>query len=496
MGHIELPLIFQNGMVLQCKRPICIWGTAQGCAQITVALAGQSACTAVKAGRWQVYLPPMPAGTGYTLTVSAGNACLTYRDVALGEVWLASGQSNMEFLLRDDAEAVEAAKTNHPYIRCFEVPKRSYIGQENDQDFSGVGCWRYAQGSESLYFSAVGFYFATRLWAQLKVPVGIINCTWGGTSASAFTARAYLTGPLARFTEKADAVQADMDYETGLQGYRAMQKQLAEMPISMATVNAAPLIATEEMKAFMEKMDCYRLAAFSPFRPCGLYETMLKTIAPYTVSGVLWYQGESDEPNTDLYEALMGAMIRCWRDLWHEELPFLLVQLASFEFMMEPLDFVPIRAIQQALCNTLSRVWMVCAMDAGLQYDIHPKNKRPVGERLALQAISKIYGYSILSDSPSVWHCSRNENTVTVVFDHCGDGLTCAGTTPQTFDISADGVPVSDFSVQVHENQIRITSLQFAAATKVAVDFAQRPYCIDNIYNSANLPVLPFTCTL
>ena len=150
----------------------------------------------------------------------------------------------------------------------------------------------------------------------------------------------------------------------------------------------------------MEQTRRYHLAPFSAFRPCGLYATMLCSIAPYTVSGVLWYQGESDTDNADIYDELIGAMIRCWRDLWGEELPFFMVQLAPFEYMVEALDFVPIRASQERICKQQEKVWLVCAMDAGMRYDIHPKDKRPIGERLALQVLSKQYGVVLEADSP------------------------------------------------------------------------------------------------
>ncbi len=142
MNSIKLPLIFQNGMVLQRRRPICVWGTANEGSGISVQLAGESAIAIAKNGEWMAFLPPMEAGTGHKLWVSSDDCEITIEDVAIGEVWVASGQSNMEFLLRDDAEAANAVKTDNVDIRCFEVPKKSYPGQENDRDYSEVGLWR------------------------------------------------------------------------------------------------------------------------------------------------------------------------------------------------------------------------------------------------------------------------------------------------------------------------------------------------------------------
>lgn len=490
MTAIHLPLIFQNGMVLQRRKPICIWGSATQCDHLTVELADAQVLCAVRNGLWQAYLPPMEAGVGYTLTVSTQACSVSVTDVAIGEVWLASGQSNMEFLLRDEQHVGEALGVSHPDIRCFEVPKISYAGQENDRDYSQVGCWRKACGTDSLFFTAVGYYFARQVKDTLGVPVGIVNCTWGGTSACVFTAEEYLTGLLRAFLDEAEAARKKLN-ASSLEKFKETQCWLDQNPFDNSVPNLVPISPNEEMMAFRAEMDTCRLAPFSPFRPCGLYETMLKTVIPYTLSGVIWYQGESDAPYQERYAALMKAMITCWRDAWHEELPFLMVQLASFEEMTEPLDFVPIRAVQERLTKTMNRVWMICAMDAGMRYDIHPKDKRTIGQRLALQALSKVYGYPILADSPTAAGCRRHGSRVEITLDHCGDGLRCAGERPQTFDVTADGEAV-DFEITLYERSIALTSPVFAHASSISVRFAWRPYCADNLYNSAGLPVLPF----
>ena len=496
MAEIQLPLLFQNGMILQRRKPICIWGKAQGAELVTVELAGKQAVARVEGGVWQTYLPPVEAGTGLTLKITAEDQEILIEDVAIGEVWIAGGQSNMEFLLRDDAEAQTAQQINEPDIRCFEVPKISYAGQEKDRDYSEVGLWRKACGKESLYFSAVGFYFARDLYARLGVPVGIINCTWGGTSASVFTAKEYLTGPLRFFLDRAEEARSKLDPATEYERFKQMQAQMDSLPIDNSVPNLAPIFPDAGMLESMKEMDALNQSVYSPFRPCGLYETMLKTIAPSTVSGVIWYQGESDEPFTALYEQLMQAMIACWRELWHETLPFLMVQLASFEYMVEPLNFVPIRAIQERLTKTEEKVWLVCAMDVGMQYDIHPKHKRPVGRRLALQALSKVYGISLLADSPETVGASRHGREISISFAHCGDGLVCKDEEIRTVEVRAEDSPVENVEICLAGDRMILRAAAFETGVPVTVDFAQKPYCIDNVYNSAGLPVLPFTLTV
>ena len=495
MGNLTLPLIFQDGMVLQRRTPICVWGTAPEGNLVTVLLAGETALAVSRNGGWKAYLSPMEAGSGHTMTVFAGDNTISIEDVAIGEVWLAGGQSNMEFLLRDDAEAEEATQIDCPEMRCFEVPKIAYAGQEQDRDYSEVGIWRKAIGREARYFSAVGFYFAKKLYEELHVPVGIVNCTWGGTSASAYVTPDDLSGALKPYLDRAAEAQAKLDPATERERYRNLQYSMDHMPFDNSRSNLAPIQPDPEIMASMAEMGELFLSRYSPFRPCGLYETMLKPTAPYTIRGVIWYQGESDAAYADTYELLMQQMIARWRHLWRTNLPFFVVQLASFEEMMEPLDFVPIRAAQERLTRSCENVWLACAMDAGMRYDIHPKHKRPVGERLALQALSKVYGRSVLADSPSVEGARREGAAIRIRFANSGEGLICRGAYPETLDVSVNGAALNAFIAEVRDNELLLSAPELAQG-RVTVSFCQRPYCEDNLYNSAGLPMLPFVCTI
>ena len=496
MTTLQLPRLFQDGMVLQRRMPVCVWGKATSGSLVTIRLADATAHAITTDGVFSAYLPPMEAASGLTLRVTADDETICISDVAVGEVWLAGGQSNMEFLLRDDAEAAEEMQVDLQDVRCYEVLKIAYPGQENDRDYSKVGIWRKACGAEAKYFSAVGYYFAKKLRAELDVPVGIVNCTWGGTSASAYLSPDDLTGILKPYLDRAAEAQAKLDPATELERYRKLQHTMDNMPFDNSMSNLAPIKPDPAIMASMAEMGELFLSRYSPFRPCGLYETMLKPTAPYTISGVIWYQGESDAAYADTYEALMQAMIARWRALWKAELPFLIVQLASFEEMMEPLDFVPIRAARERLTRSCEKVWLACAMDAGMRYDIHPKHKRPIGERLAAQALSKVYGKAILADSPAPEGAKREGDKLVLRFAHTGDGLTLSGEKPETLELIVDGIAQSAFSARVGGNELTITSPEIADAKSVTVAFCQHPFCIDNIYNSAGLPMLPFVYTL
>ena len=492
MNAIQLPLIFQDSMVLQRKKPVCVWGKASPGKLVQVSLGTAAALAQVSEdGHWKAYLPAMETARGLSLKISCGDAVTEIHDVAVGEVWIAGGQSNMEFLLKHDAEAAQACQMENPDVRCFEVPKISFPGQEQYYKMSDAGFWRKECPKDSPEFTAVGFYFANRIWETLRVPVGIINCTWGGTSASCWVAEEYLTGELQFYLDRAREVQSAMDYDKELPNYIAIQKRILNSNIDMGRPNLAPVepLIDEETHQRLMTMNNW---PFSAFRPCGLYELMVKTIVPYTVSGVIWYQGESDEYFSEHYESAMRAVVQCWRDSWNESIPFLMVQLAAFEVMAEYLDFVPIRKAQERLARTEPGVYLVTAMDVGMQYDIHPKEKRPVGTRLALQALDKVYHCHLLADSPTVQAVERQGSLVRIRMKHTGQGLWVKGENPVTFDVFYGGAALQNFKVEVSPWEILLRAEEFGSGKLVKIGFCQRPYCALNIYNSSGLPVLPF----
>lgn len=494
MSGIKLPTIFQDGMVLQRGKPICVWGEAQIDLPIQIRLGEQNAIAPVKDGHWKAFLAPMEAASGLELTVYAGSETIHIQDVAVGEVWIAGGQSNMEFLLKHDAQRADAAERLCEDVRCFEVPKISFPGQEACFKMSEAGVWRKANPSDSLLFNAIGYYFANRLHEALGVPVGIINCTWGGTSASCWVSEEYLTGELQFYLDKAREVQSNMDYQKELPGFIEMQRQILASGVDMGRPNLAPVSPLIDQKTH-ERLMTMNNWPFSPFRPCGLHGLMLKTIVPYTLSGVIWYQGESDEYFSEHYEAAMKAVIRCWRDEWKQPLPFIMVQLASFEVMAEYLDFVTIRKVQEHIARTVPQVYLVTAMDLGMRYDIHPKQKKPVALRLANQALDKVYGMHLLADSPTFQDAQRSPGRILLRMKHTGAGLRLKGERCETFDVLVNG-RLLDAEIQISGHDIIVSSPAIGDGDEVTVKFCQRPWCILNIYNSSGLPVLPFTAVI
>ena len=332
--------IFGDHMVLQRNKPLKIWGESCQAQVIRVLINDiEIASTDVAAGRWMITLPPMEAGRQITLRVMGESNSYTYQDVAVGEVWLAGGQSNMEFLLAYDAEAKEVIpEANNPDIRFFDCPKIKFEGQELEDDMSQYGFWRPLNPVNAPFYTAVGFYFANQLHKRYHVPIGIVGCNWGGTSAATWMDAGYLQD------DELLSVYVDA-YETGLKNldldryYQAEESQRRTMSLPPVKrfmnyiMKHTPrgvrrLFISIPVRRSLNKSQ--QLGPRSENRPGGLFHTMLEKIIPYTVQGVIWYQGESDDLKAELYARLFSTLIRCWRDRWEDELPFLFVQLAPY----------------------------------------------------------------------------------------------------------------------------------------------------------------------
>lgn len=208
---------------------------------------------------------------------------------------------------------------------------------------------------------------------------------------------------------------------------------------------------------------------------------------------MLWYQGENDETHADIYDVVLKNLIRCWRDLWREELPFLIVQLAPFEYWTEEgrMIFPTIREKQEWVSNHVPEVWMASIMDVGMKKDIHPKQKKPVGERLALLAEGHVYGKHMLCDAPECVDMVVDHEKVTLTFANAGDGLKVSGNMLQAAELLVDGKQVEEFSFGVHQNLLEIRSEEIRKE-EVEIRFARKDYCEVNLFNSIGLPAKPF----
>ena len=419
----QLSYLFTNHMILQRDKRIAVFGTGKTGSKITVSLLDNNeevvtssakvpmtVTGVITDSKFLVYLPPMSAGGPYTLRVTDGSETLEYYDVLLGDLWFAGGQSNMEFnlqssdeyktMLEEVREFWEQKDCGIPYhlIRHYFVPHISYV-DDNTESARRASVWNLCTPETIPYWSAVAFFFARRLVPELNVPIGIINCNWGGTSASAWLDNQTLMSDIdtAHYYERYEKATAGITMEQYLADIEAYKKEIQAWDEKKNACYAKdPDIDWNQVLEICGPCPWPGpMGPRSEFRPCGLYETMIQSCVPYTLKGFLWYQGESDEGYADSYPKLMRGVIEAWRrEFKDEDLPFLFVQLPMFKNKNDPdyTSWADLREAQMKVFRSVKNTGMAVALDLGKFNDIHPSHKLECGERLALQALYHVYG--------------------------------------------------------------------------------------------------------
>lgn len=444
---IELPPIITDHMVIQRNMPVILWGWDAPGQEVSVTLAGGNAkAKAGSDGRWQVSLPAMPAGGPHEIVIS-GSATVTVKDVLVGEVWLCSGQSNMEWSVgsSDNAEK-EIASANHPKIRHIKVP---HIPADKAQRNVAAGSWTVCSPETVSNYTAVGYFFAKYLQKELDgVPIGLIGSNWGGTRIEPWTP------------------------PVGFQSVPAL-KDIADNLDKFPTKNEKGQINFQTALA--------------------LYNGMIAPFVPYNFKGALWYQGESNNGEGMLYKEKTKALVNGWRKVFNNpEMPFLFVQLAPYIYGgTNPENLAGIWEAQLKSLD-IPNTGMAVTVDIGNTKDIHPKNKQDVGKRLALWALAKNYGKTDIVYSGPLYKSHKvADGAIQVSFDHVGDGL-----------VSRDGKPLSWWEVAgedgvfkkaeatIHGNHVIVKSAEVAAP--VAVRYAWNQAAEPNLSNKNGLPASPF----
>lgn len=496
--------IFQSGMIFQREKPIIIWGKGEPGKTVEVSIKGTSAAARISPdGAWQAELPAMQASEGETVSITCGEERITLTDVAVGEVWVAGGQSNMEFHMRYEKHLKDVKPgCENRRLRFFDVPEITYEGQEKNFDYTAVGIWRKAAPEDIDHFSAVGYYFQRELSQELDVPVGIIGCNWGGTSSSAWMTpeSAERTGKpwVENYRRKAEKLDMEKYWQEQKTNPMNNRGDFFGDPFGEFIMPRTP--SPEEVAAFFAGMGAAAQApdpdALSPQSIPGiLYERMLKTIAPFGIRGFLWYQGESDDELDCqwLYEDMLSALIGDWRALWNDAgLPFLIVQLPGFDSWLEirAKDYPAIRKCQEAVTQKVPHTFLCSISDSGEELDIHPKNKKVVGERLALLALGHVYGKDLLCDAPTLSAVNRNGKTITLTFAHAQGGLEIRGGDIQALEVTAGGNPVP-FRTEISGESLIITAeTDHPEGFKIA--FARSAWYLVNLYNKSGIPAIPF----
>lgn len=509
---LQTAKIFQDGMVLQRGKEICVWGVGEPGAAVTVAIQNVTGKAVTdQSGNWSVMLPALKASDEEKLWISTETEQLEYKDVAVGEVWVAGGQSNMEFWMRYEKHKKEALKElPKNRLRFYDVPEVSYDGQLEEFDYSRQAVWRKASNEKELeYFSAVGYYFQKELETVLDVPVAIIGCNWGGTVSCAWmdpeTVKRVSPAWMDYFNKRIEGLNMENYWKKQHGNPMNNRGNMFEDPFTEFVLPVTR--SAEEAQMFFSQMGgegnfsediAEYLSMMMPQSiPGSLYEHMVKTIAPYGIRGFLWYQGESDDETPGMnvhYKDMLSGVISDWRTLWREEtLPFLIVQLPGFGTWMDnnrKNDYPVIRKCQQDVADIVPGAYLCSISDAGEELDIHPKNKKVVGERLALLARKYAYGEEILADAPRMRSVDREKNIVTITWENAGDGIEVKGDTIDCLHVFA-GTEEKRYTFTTTGDKL-ILDVEQAGDEKLQVKFARTSWYLVNVYNSAGIPAIPF----
>jgi len=436
-AEVKPNVLFSDGAVLQRGQNVPVWGTANDGEKVTVEFAGQTATTTAQGGKWKVELKPLKAGGPFSMKISGDNE-VTVNNLLVGEVWVASGQSNMEWTLNVSFQPeVEKPKAKFPQIRMITAKKVASLTPLDEIE----GKWQECSPETVGGFSAVAYYFARDLHAKLGVPVGIISTSWGGTPAQAWTSAEGLEG------------------QPELKGYADQLKAAAEKPPEKGPGQHFPSV---------------------------LYNAMIAPVVPYGMKGVIWYQGESNAGQSKQYQTLFPALIADWRTKWKlGDFPFLYVQIAPFKG--QPPE---IREAQFLTLAKTKNTAMAVTTDYGDANDIHPKQKEPVGNRLSLAARALAYGEKIVYSGPLYQEMKAAGDKAWISFSHVGGGLAAKDGDLKGFTIAgADGkfVPAK---AEIKGDKVIVSAEGVAEPKAVRYGWTNVPDV--NLFNKEGLPASPF----
>ena len=487
-ADVRLPAIFSDHMVLQQQMPLAVWGWAEPGERVEVRLRAQRvSATADREGRWRVALAPETAGGPEELVVAAASATKRFADVLIGEVWVGSGQSNMQWEVRQaqDPEA-EIAAANHPRIRLFSVKRvTSLVPKDDVTPMDDAPTWVAATPASIPRFSAVGYFFSRALQQARDVPIGFIHSSWGGTPAEAWTRREVLAEDPALQPLLWQFRRFEAEYPSGKYAHDRRQPVIA--PALRAWNEAHP------GEPPVPGVNVPRGAPDDPHRPASLWNAMIAPITPFAIRGVLWYQGESNALRAWDYQRLMTAMIQDWRRAWNRgDLPFLFVQLANFK--PNPPDpgaswWAEVREAQR-LTLGLPNTGMASAVDIGNPLDIHPLNKQEVGRRLALAARAIAYGEKVVHAGPLYDGMTLEGARVRIRFRHVGGGLVLDTAKGSGFQIAGADGTFKPATVMVDGDTLVVSSPDVPAPTAVRYAWEDDP--ITTLRNREGLPASPF----
>lgn len=468
-GGLAMSPLYTDNMVLQHGRPLCLQGTADAGQRVTLSIAGQKhRAVADTDGRWQVTLRPLKAGGPYTLTVATDTRRLTYSNVLAGEVWLCSGQSNMEFRLRQAATADrDIPGADQSDIRLFDMKARwlthavewpeSTLDSLNHLQYYRQAVWQECTPSSAADFSAVAYYFGRMLQDSLHVPVGLICNAVGGSPTESWVPRRTL----------------EHDFPAILRNWTSN-----DFIQPWVRQRAAQNIA-KSVNKFQRH----------PYEPCYLFEAGILPMEHFPIRGVIWYQGESNAHNIEAHERLFPLLVSGWREYWQDdELPFYYVQLSG---MNRP-SWPQFRDSQRRMLASIPGTGMAVSSDVGHPTDVHPTRKQEVGTRLAHLALHNTYGMQHVVPAGPLFHSVEFRNgSAYVQFDNA-DGLRPAhdGDSIFTFELAGEDRIFHPAHAEVQGQSLRVRSRE--VPMPCIVRYGWQPYTRANLVNGAGLPASTF----
>ncbi|MBU6455869.1 MAG: sialate O-acetylesterase [Cyanobacteria bacterium REEB67] len=483
LADVHLPAIESDNMVLQAGAGPQLYGSAAPGEDIAIKYGHRQASTKTdNFGQWRVRLPHLKAGEKFDIEIKGKNT-LDIKNVLVGEVWLCSGQSNMEFpLARANDHAKEIAQANHDQLRLFKVERRLATAPAADVQ----GSWKVCNPAAAADFSAVGYFFGRALSQDLKTPVGLIESSWGGTPAQVWTSLDGLEAD--PVTQKRYWVMAKEHLAKLHQMSETYDKEMADWKLS------ADKIAAEKSQLPAPPAKPSELEF--PHAPSMLYNAMIAPLTAYTIGGVIWYQGESNANAADetmAYRHLFPALINDWRQKFGlPKLPFLYVQLANYEKREDANVRSPWAELREAQLLTLKvpNTGMAVAVDIGDEKDIHPKNKLDVGLRLERIALAEVYGRKVAFSGPIFSGMTVKGNQAICTFKYTDHGLKAKGGKLVGFTICGADKKFVAADAEIVGNTVHVSSASVALPTAVRYAWAGDP--LNNLYNGADFPASPF----
>ena len=470
-AELQIAPIFSDNMVLQRNKPIAIWGKGTPNSEVTITFNNTTKSSIVLAdGSWEVTFPAMPSGGIHSIIFDDGATSKTITNILIGEVWLCSGQSNMAFQLKDSHKAlatIENADNNQ--IRLYDMKEiaatnniewdEAILRKTNQLKYYKPTSWVESTKESASIFSAVGYYFGAMLQKELGVPIGLINNAIGGSTTESW---------IDRHTIEHNPVLVDLLYNWSKNDF------IDNWVRSRAALN------------IKQAKDPHQR---HPYHPAYLYESAIAPINNFNIAGVIWYQGESNAHNVEHHEVLLPAMVESWRKAWGEQLPFYYTQLSSMKYGRE--TWGHFRDSQRRLLDKIPLSAMAVTSDVGAENDVHPSQKREVGERLARWALADTYNRDIVKSGPLFDNIKIVDNKIVVTFRHTKKLYT------------SDNKPVREVEIAGRDkiyrpaNAIIIGNSLHVSSNKVAqpqyVRYGWNSFSEGNLVNEASLPASTFS---